>query len=354
MLHSKAPGKLILLGEYAVLRGAPALVMAVNRHAHVYLQPSPNGHIVITAPDVGLKEVLLSLQDDNTLRFIRATPAEMQQAKFLKAALETVANHYPMSPVALTISTAEFFYENTTTKLGLGSSAAVTVATIAALLQFIQKSKAEKDAFKFQIMEMALAAHRRAQGKQGSGVDIAASTFGGMLTYRMPVVPTQMPPEIVQVKQPDTLFMRFVWTGRAASTTQLVQQVQHFREQNPTRFNQLMGELIYLAEQGSAAFQRGDVQAFLEIVQEYFTILKELSEASGAPIISPEHQQIAEVARKHQVAYKPSGAGEGDFGILFSENEHWLIDATGDLQKFNFIVYPFKPDIIGVNIERGE
>ena len=33
MIRASAPGKVVLWGEYAVLRGAPAMVMAVDREA---------------------------------------------------------------------------------------------------------------------------------------------------------------------------------------------------------------------------------------------------------------------------------------------------------------------------------
>ena len=38
---AKAPGKIILTGEHAVLYGAPALICAINRHVTVHCQTSP-------------------------------------------------------------------------------------------------------------------------------------------------------------------------------------------------------------------------------------------------------------------------------------------------------------------------
>jgi len=355
-LHSQAPGKLILLGEYAVLRGAPALVMAVNRHAHVYLQPASTDMFRLTAPDVGLREVAFDLSESGTVTFQTPSPSLETSAAFVKAAVETVAQQVKLAPAHITISSAEFFYQNTTTKLGLGSSAAVSVALIGALLQWAGSASTPADAFKMQVLERALAAHHRAQGKQGSGVDIAASTFGGILKYTMPVVSTQLPPEIQALLLPPKLYMRFVWTRTAASTTGLVARVNHFRERNPAEYNRLFGELIYLAEQGSMAFQRGDTEAFLEVVQHYFLQLKALSHASGAPIISDVHQRLHEIARRHHVAYKPSGAGEGDFGILFGSNELNVIDASVEMEKAGFPLFSFQIDENGVQInsERGE
>ena len=42
-LEARAPGKLVVLGEYAVLQGAPALVLAIDRYAVAMLEPSRDG-----------------------------------------------------------------------------------------------------------------------------------------------------------------------------------------------------------------------------------------------------------------------------------------------------------------------
>src|SRR5512138_339944 len=43
MFVARAPGKLVALGEYAVLDGAPALVLALDRFAEVRIEASPDG-----------------------------------------------------------------------------------------------------------------------------------------------------------------------------------------------------------------------------------------------------------------------------------------------------------------------
>src|SRR6185295_6471595 len=52
-LVARAPGKLFLLGEYAVLDGAPAIVAAVDRFIEVRLTPRTVRTVRITAPGVG-------------------------------------------------------------------------------------------------------------------------------------------------------------------------------------------------------------------------------------------------------------------------------------------------------------
>src|SRR5262249_59369926 len=45
-VRASAPGKLFLTGEWAVLRGAPALVAAVDRRVSVTIEPGTDGVVV--------------------------------------------------------------------------------------------------------------------------------------------------------------------------------------------------------------------------------------------------------------------------------------------------------------------
>ncbi|MFU8876606.1 MAG: hypothetical protein ACNA7E_00585, partial [Wenzhouxiangellaceae bacterium] len=49
---ASAPGKLIVIGEYAVLEGAPALVLGLNRRVRVTALP---GQGRLSAPQLGLE-----------------------------------------------------------------------------------------------------------------------------------------------------------------------------------------------------------------------------------------------------------------------------------------------------------
>ena len=49
-IKASAPGKVIVAGEFAVLDGAPAICMAVNRRAHVSITVSNENHHTVSAP----------------------------------------------------------------------------------------------------------------------------------------------------------------------------------------------------------------------------------------------------------------------------------------------------------------
>lgn len=150
-----APGKLILTGEYAVLDGAPALVIAVDRRVAARREPG-----TVSSP------FLLAVARELAQRYGADSTAAL-------AALEIAVD-----------STAFYASSDCTQKLGLGSSAAVTVAATALALT-AHHGTLDRD----EVLAVALAAHANAQGAKGargSGADIAAAVYGGAIAFTMP------------------------------------------------------------------------------------------------------------------------------------------------------------------------
>src|SRR5439155_4713526 len=147
-----APGKLILTGESAVLDGAPALVVAVDRRVVA------RRHADKVGPVRGSARFLLAVADVLAARVGTSAAA---------AALEVACD-------------SSAFYADGH-KLGLGSSAAVTVAATALALG--AHDDLGDDAWRARVRVLAQEAHRRAQGG-GSGADIAACVYGGVIEFR--------------------------------------------------------------------------------------------------------------------------------------------------------------------------
>ncbi|MEO0814203.1 MAG: ATP-binding protein, partial [Myxococcota bacterium] len=171
MIRERAPGKVILLGEYAVLYGATALVAATDRFARVTLEPQGSFE-------------LCALGHELRVEHCDALRAADSRLSLVASVFEQVSGGLPK--VRVTINTDEFFQGGT--KLGLGSSAAVAVALARALRRLGGESPSAQ-----QLFQDAHAAHQHAQGGVGSGIDIAASAYGGLLAYRAPQPGSQTP-----------------------------------------------------------------------------------------------------------------------------------------------------------------
>jgi phosphomevalonate kinase len=150
-----APGKLVIAGEYAVLDGAPALVLAIDRGVACDVRPAST--LRVDTPDGDTRFVSPALEG--------APPA-----------------HY---------SFHGWNPPPTSTKAGFGGSAAACVAAC------IAAGRPPRD---------ALTIHKEVQGS-GSGVDIASSIAGGMIRFQQGI--WRSTPAIRPL---------VVWSGQSAQT----------------------------------------------------------------------------------------------------------------------------------------
>ena len=77
----------------------------------------------------------------------------------------------------------------------------------------------------------------------------------------------------------------------------------------------MLDRLTALAEAGCGALVGGDATAWIDAFAAYGRGLQELGEAIGAEIVTAEHREIGDEARRFGIAYKVSGAGGGDLGL---------------------------------------
>lgn len=298
---TSAPGKLFLIGEYAVLEGAPAILTAVDRRARVKIVDSPDRHWYFSAPNLGIHR--LQLDEYGCPADTLATEPRHQLRVF-----EAVRNQVtailarPLPPLDIHIDTADFSRDRY--KLGLGSSAAVAAALTFALLEC-----AGADTRKDHVARLAIAAHRAAQNGTGSGGDVATSVHGGLIGYTR-----DMPPK--SLTWPEGLAMTAVVTGRGASTTELVGRIKAHGKNAPAIHNVDMARLTTLSRKAIEAAMHP--VRFMEVAREYFDALALLDDHARAGIISSRHHELHALAADHGAVFKSSGAGGGDVGLLFS------------------------------------
>jgi phosphomevalonate kinase len=248
-----APGKLVLTGAYAVLEGAPAIVVAVDRYAAV---------------DTG-------------------APG--------KADVRSL-------------------YDDAGQKLGLGSSAASMVASFGARA-LARGEDPRHAAVRAEIFRAVRAAHQREQGG-GSGVDVAASVHGGALRYaivRGPSSPSKRPTDAVlrAVELPPGLVLASYWSGTSARTSDLLARVDALRARGGAGavFTALRGA----AEEAADAVT--DARDFVRRAAAFGKALAALGDAADAPIVPPAFAELATLAEGEHGAFFPSGAGGGDVAV---------------------------------------
>lgn len=274
-IRASAPGSLMLLGEYAVLYGKPAIVCAVDKRISVTLTPRNDEHIHIHTSLYGSYITSLSqLTIEKPFHFVLGALSHLQP-KMRKGCDLHIETHF-------------------SDQIGLGSSAAVTVATLAALVSWLGIKVLPLD-----LVRMGRQVVRTIQGN-GSGADIAASVHGGIVAYQAQPISAEKFPVI----HPLTA----LYCGYKTPTPQVIQKVQSSFGAHPKLLQSIMQSIGQCAAEGMLLIRKEKWQDFGNIMN----IQQGLMTALGVNDLLLQ-QMVEELCKQPDVlGAKISGSGLGD------------------------------------------
>lgn len=333
---ARAPGKLFVLGEYAVLDGCPAVVAAVDRFIEVTLDWTDRGGVtqITSGPE--------------SVKFATATPPEERgPLRFVTAALRSglaccsgIAHH------SFTIDIVSRLAAQDGAKVGLGSSAAVTAGVLAALFAAAGREVSERQC-RNQLFATALEAHRRVQGELGSGADVAASVHGGLILFR----PRNGLAEISPLALPTGTRLLAAWTGEPASTPDLVSRYRGAANGHAARRAAFVEASRATVSEFVAGLAQGSLPLASVLAGE--ALLEQLAADLSLPLLTPRLRQLVEIARHHGAAAKISGAGGGDCGIAFAPDADSARQLRRDWQAAGLVPLDFSICNAGVSVVRA-
>lgn len=334
MITAKAPGKLYIAGEYAVVEnGYPAILVALNQFVTCTITEAKD--------EVG--QIISRQYHDNSLQWRRRGDQMVVDKR-----------DNPFSYILSAINVTEEFARSLNQRLGiyniridsqldsqsgkkygLGSSAAVTVATVKALCEYYQLPVNKEMIFK-----LSSIAHFDVQGN-GSLGDVAASVYGGWIAYRsfdrqwlseqrhyldLPALLSLPWPDlkIEPLDAPANLALLIGWTGKPASTSRLVDKISLFKAKQQDEYHRFLDRSKACIHRMIDGFHTGDLDKIKEEIRYNRNLLQELAHRSGVQIETPLLKKLCQIAEEFGGAAKTSGAGGGDCGIV-------AIDGHADL-----------------------
>jgi len=290
----------MLLGEHAVLHGHRALVCAINRRISVELSPL-DGDFVRIASDLGCYNGQLgSLADDSSFRFV----------------LQAIRQHRARIPSGFALRIESEFSAD----IGFGSSAAVTVAMHAALMRWLNGNDSGKEELFFQSLETVHAVQGR-----GSGADLAAAVFGGVVAYS--TAPEFQPLEV-------SLPLTAVYCGYKTPTPEVIEKVEQLRAADPAKYERIYSEIDASVGEALSSLRKNDLPAFGKTIDRNQQLMDEMG------VNTPELREIVAALQADPGIYgaKISGSGLGDCAVGIGHVElpgldypihHLEIDPTG-------------------------
>ena len=334
----KVPGKLFIAGEYAVTEpGEPSIVIAVNRYIYANVIPNDENHLSLS--QIGLDHLTWKVQNGKVI-----FSEDSEKLAFIQNAIFITYRYlkeYGIEPRPFSLTITSELDSPSGKKYGIGSSAAVVVAIITAMLYF---NKIDAIPFtKETIYKLAAMAHFQTQGN-GSCADIAAATYGGWLLYSTfdaqwlldrihenisSLLAETWPNLFIQsILPPQDLYLCVGWTKKAAATGPMVREVQKLKTNNPSLYEEFLQNSRKAVERILEGFQKQQVDQAICGLRENRHVLRKLDEWTKVNIETVELKKLIHIAGKYGSG-KSSGAGGGDCGIAFVDS----LEKAAELQK---------------------
>jgi mevalonate kinase len=278
----------MLMGEHAVLRGQPAIVCAISKRMKVELTPRDDRTVLLHSALGEHETTLDELGPNESFRFVLGA---------IRACREGLTQGFELD-----------FRSEMSHQMGLGSSAAVTVATLAALAG-AQGRQPDPQC----LLDNGVKIIRKAQGGVGSGADVAASTFGGCLRYfaeGRDVVALPAAPKLT-----------VLYSGSKTPTPEVIAIVEENRKNQPEVFDELDALVGDLVQRAFAAVSSED----WETVGELMNINHGLMDAMGVNNATLSELVYDLREDPNILGSKISGSGLGDcvVGLGHSMRREW-------------------------------
>jgi mevalonate kinase len=288
MTTASAPGKIILLGEHAVVYHRPALAVPVRKVQAAATVQSPT--------DPERQEIYIRAADLRAEFWLSEAAAQDPLARITHLALQKL-DRSPNRSLSIVV--------NSTIPIaaGLGSGAAVSVALARALGAHFKQPFSPP-----QLSAMAFEVEKIHHGTP-SGIDNTVIAFDQPVYY-------------VQGEAPGTLKLGGKFTfviadsGIESSTAIAVGRVRDGWQANPARFDKFFDQIANLTRRAKAAIEQGDRETLGDLMNDNHALLNNIG------VGLPQLDDLVFAARAAgALGAKLSGAGLGGNCIALVEND---------------------------------
>jgi hydroxymethylglutaryl-CoA reductase len=292
--RESACGKIIMLGEHAVVYGRPAIALPIPLavEAAIRKEPSSVGNgINVVIPRWGLEQKVNA-----------STPG-------VAGIMANLIERMGLTDEHMTIEV----FPHVPRAMGLGGSSALAVAIIRALNRTYQLALPD-----LEINALAFECEQAAHG-QASGVDNTVATYGTPLFYQRPGDEPKF--ETLRLGQPLELIIGM--TGKESLTAETVARVRSSWQQYPDRYETIFDQIGALTQSARATLQSGQLQELGELMNLCHGYLNALQ------LSTPKLEDLIHIARSNGAlgAKLTGGGGGGSMVALCPDNSERVSNA---------------------------
>lgn len=297
-----APGKLMLLGDHAVVYGYPCLVTAVDKRLYVEAE-------------------IIEAENDDII-----TP-QVKESRFVLESIAYFKEEFQIRESVRIKTKGDFSHQ-----VGLGSSSAVTVATFKALGILFNKQMSLNELF-----QMSYRVNLLIQGV-GSGFDIAAATYGETLEY-------VIGGKVIEPLHIKSLPLVVGYSGLKADTPFYIRRVAEAFKSKKAEMEKIFTSIQTLVESAKKGLQTGDLPDVGRCMNENQRLLVQLGVST-----QKLDDMIESAIKAGAYGAKLSGAGGGDCMIALVD-EAKRQDVEKSIEQVGGEIIHVNVNTVGVTIE---
>ena len=332
MSHGKAsaPAKVILFGEHFVVYGGPAILAAINKRISVDARfIIPNENKIIVRSDIGVAGEYNNNSNNGEFNALEGGSKAKALLDPLYGAIRQVLLLRNKKNMGIEIGISS----RVPPGIGLGSSAASCVATVAAV-----DSLFEKNPNRQKVCKLAIKSERLIH-KRTSGADCYVSTFGGLMQYY------GKSKSFNKIETKETLSLVVASTGIKHSTSELVAGVKRFKNTNRTLFESLSKQASDICLEACAAIESGKCDKIGELMNQNQIILQQ---------IGISHHKVRDIidicSKAGAIGAKMTGAGGGGAVIALAASKQESTKIASHIKAAGYQSFEVEVDYNGLYV----
>ena len=329
MSHGKAsaPAKVILFGEHFVVYGSPAILAAINKRVSVDARTMIHDeNKIVIRSDIGVAGEYHNNGEFNALEGGSKAKSVLDP---LYGAIRQVLLMNNKKNIGIEIGISSTVPPG----IGLGSSAASCVATVAAVDSLFQRNPSRQ-----RVCELAIESERLIH-KRTSGADCYISTFGGLMQYY------GKSKSFKNIDTNKSLSLVVASTGIKHSTSDLVAGVKRFKDKNRILFESLSKQASDICLQACTAIESGKYDKIGELMNENQLILEQIGISHHKA-----HEIIDICSKAGAIGAKITGAGGGGAVIALAASKQESTKIASHIKAAGYQSFEVEIDYNGLYV----